>query len=103
MSNSVEMVRQAERKSEEVVTAANYEASKIISDAKKAAASVIADGARSSESETEQAVAAAHDANRVLMDEFSIELEAEVRALKASAAEKTDEAVELIYRSFGSN
>jgi vacuolar-type H+-ATPase subunit H len=97
------MVRQAERKSEEVVSAANNEANQIISDAKKTAASMIADGARSSESKTEQAVAAAHEANRALMDEFSAELEAEVRALKASAAEKTGEAVELVYRSFGSH
>lgn len=102
MSNSVELVRQAEKKAEEVVAAANNESNQIISDAKKAAEKTIGDGENASRLRFADSVEAAHKTNRDLMDEFNVELDAEIQSLKDTTRHKTAGAAQLVYKHLAS-
>ena len=101
MTNSVEMVRQAERKSETIVAGANSEANQIIDKAKKAADTIITDGVKASRDRIADSVTAAHQTNRTLMDKFSVEIDAEIESLKDLTKDRTAEAVERVYQALG--
>jgi vacuolar-type H+-ATPase subunit H len=99
LTNSVEQVKVAERRAEEVIANARNEASRIIDVAGETAAEIIADGTRASKERAGNSVAAAHQANSVLMERLSVDLEAQIQSLRDGALNKQSEAVEMIYRS----
>ena len=99
MTSSVEMVRQAEQKSEETVSSADYEAGQIIGAANKAAASIIAGGIEASKGRFADSVAGAHRENHTLMEEFSVEIDAEVQSLIESTRPRIAGAVESVFLS----
>ena len=99
MANSIERVRDAERKAEELITGAHAEAKQIVERAKMAAEGIIADGIKISMDNAAEAIAAAHLENRTLLEKLSVDLETERQALENIARNRAAQAVEQIYKS----
>lgn len=99
LANPVEMVRNAEQRYEDVINGAYEKAGQIIENAKKTAERMAAEGLKTSADKLEDSISAAQQANSTLMDEFLIDLGAEVRSMKDSAKIKTATAAELVFHS----
>ena len=99
MPEVIEMVKDAERRSEANLAAADAEAEKIIGDAKKAAERLVGDRVKAAADRAADRVAAAERENSALMDKSTTELNAEIQSLKNSANDKMAKAVDLVCGS----
>ena len=96
LPDPIEMIRGAERSSEESISRANSEANQIVHDAKKGAEVIIADSLKTSADANANSVASAHQANKALMEKFTIELDEEIRSLRDSSKDKLSKAIDLV-------
>ena len=103
MPNSIELIKDAEQKSDGIVAEARLEAAKIIDGAESAALSIVGEAIKTAKDYSAGKIAEARRGIDARADSRAAELEADVKALSDAVRGTLAEATQLIYESIASS